>query len=222
MIGTAPTAKRACVILVADGNMAATFRGYLSRDQWYRSMGCAQFEFDPALGGDLLIAERRDPGVFTEAHALLDPYRNTHEHAIIALDCEWSGAPPKTEIVKRITANMVAKGWVADDVRVIAIDPELENWLWQDNPNVATALGYKAELPLRELLAKNHRWPQGQAKPTRPKEAVEWVLRQTSTPRSSARYESLATRVAIKHCTDEAFQELRAALQAWFKTEDEA
>lgn len=216
MIEGKSTEKRACVILVADSNMAAIFRGYLTRDRWHRSMGCAHFDFDHALGGDLLVAERRDPGVFAEAHALLDSYVDTHQHAIIALDCEWSGAPPKAEIVERITANMLAKGWAVENIRVIAIDPELESWLWQDNPNVAAALGYQAEPPLRELLAQNQRWPAGQAKPFRPKETAEWVLRLTKTPRSSARYEQLASRVSIKHCTDEAFQELRVALQAWF------
>jgi len=216
MTGGNPKAKRACAILVADNNMAAAFRGYLTRDQWHRSLGCARFEFDPALGGDLLVAERRDPGVFTEAHALLDSYRDTHRHAIIALDCEWCGAPPKAEIVERIMANMVAKGWAAGDVQVIAIEPELENWIWQDNPNVAAALRYKSEPPLRQLLEQNQHWPAGQAKPTRPKETTEWVLRQTRTPRSSALYEALASRVSIKNCTDEAFQELRTALQTWF------
>ena len=38
--------KRPFVILVADSNMAAVFRGYFGRDQWHRSLGCASFEFD--------------------------------------------------------------------------------------------------------------------------------------------------------------------------------
>jgi len=216
MTGRKHAAKNACVMLVADINMAATFRGYFTRDGWHLSLGCARFEFDPSLGGDLLVAERRDPGVFTEAHTLLDTYRDTHHHALIVLDCEWDGAPPKAEIVRRITANMISKGWEEANIRVIAIDPELENWIWQDNVNVSTALRYTGELSLRNLLAQNQRWPLGHAKPTRPKEAVEWVLRQTKTPRSSAVYEKLASRVSVANCADEAFNELRDSLRAWF------
>ena len=38
--------KRPCVILVADSNMAAAFRGYFQRDGWHFSLGCAPFEID--------------------------------------------------------------------------------------------------------------------------------------------------------------------------------
>jgi hypothetical protein len=212
--------KRPCVILVADSNMAATFRGYFTRDQWHRSLECAAFEFNPDIGKDLLVDEGgNDPGVFTRAHELLRPYLATHQRALVALDCEWEGSPGKQAIVTQITDNLLAAGWKANAVKVIAIDPELENWLWQDNPHVAAALRYRDTLTLRALLEQKGLWPAGQAKPPRPKEAAEWVLRQTRRPRSSAIYEELASRISIRGCTDAAFQELHATLQAWFPAE---
>lgn len=211
--------KRPCVILVADSNMAAAFRGYLTRELWNRSIGCNPFEFNPDTGGDLLVDEGgNDPGVFTRAHELLRPYLNSHERALIALDCEWEGSPGKDAIVQHITANLVTNGWHEDSVKVIAIEPELENWLWQDNPHVAKVLRYQAEPSLRQLLEQKGFWPAGQPKPSRPKETAEWVLRITRRPRSSAIYEELAGCVSIKGCTDTAFHELRETLINWFPT----
>lgn len=215
--------KRPCVILVADRNMASAFRGYLTRDQWHRSLGCAPFAFNPEMGGDLLIDEAgNDPGVYARAHELLRFYQNTHERALVALDCEWDGSPGKQAIIDDVTRRLIGSGWTTETVKVIAIEPELENWLWQDNPLVAEALRYRSEPKLRELLAQKGLWPDGTAKPPRPKEAVEWVLRQTRCPRSSAIYEELAGRISIKGCTDAAFLELHATMKFWFPIEDAA
>ncbi|MEI1147020.1 hypothetical protein VUS21_31765 [Pseudomonas aeruginosa] len=146
--------KRPCVILVADSNMAATFRGYFKRDGWHLSLGCTPFEMNTDVGADLLVDEGgNDPGVYTKGHELLRPYQSSHHRALVVLDCEWEGAPDKAAIVEHITARLVASGWAEDAVKVIAIEPELENWLWQDKPQVADALRYKGDKPLRQYLA---------------------------------------------------------------------
>lgn len=214
------TNKRHCVILVADSNMAATFRGYFKRDGWHLSLGCAHFEINTDVGADLLVDEGgNDPGVYTKGHELLRPYQNSHHRALVVLDCEWEGSPGKEAILAHITTNLVASGWDADAVKVIAIEPELENWLWQDKPQVADVLRYKGDKSLRQLLVDNDLWPADMAKPPRPKETAEWVLKQTRQPRSSAIYQKLAEHISIKGCTDTAFIELRAALLQWFPHE---
>lgn len=212
--------KRDCVILVADSNMAAAFRGYFGRNQWHQSIGCALFDFNPDIGGDLIVDEGgNDPGVYTKGHELLRPFQETHKRAVVVLDCEWGGSPGKTHIVQHITANLESSGWAKNAVRVIAIDPELENWFWQDNPHVAAALRYKGQPALRQWLEQSGLWPQGLAKPPRPKEAVEWALRQTKQPRSSAIYQRLASCIGIHGCTDNAFTELHSTLKSWFPVE---
>ncbi len=213
-------AKRPCVILVADSNMAATFRGYFNRDRWHLSLGCAPFDINTEVGGDLIVDEGgNDPGVYTKGHELLRPYQRSHQRALVVLDCEWGGSPGKADIVEHITARLIMSGWSVDAVKVIAIHPELENWLWQDKPQVAAALRYKGHKPLRQYLADHGWWPIGAAKPPRPKEAAEWVLKQTRQPRSSAIYQKLAEQISIKGCTDDAFAEMHAVLQAWFPVE---
>jgi hypothetical protein len=209
--------KRPCVILVADSNMAATFRGYFKRERWHLSLGCAPFEINTDVGADLLVDEGgNDPGVYTKGHELLRPFQNSHQRALVVLDCEWEGSPGKDAIVADITAKLVASGWAEDAVKVIAIEPELENWLWQDKPQVAEVLRYKGDKSLRQHLADSGWWPADSTKPPRPKEAVEWILRQTRQPRSSAIYQRLAESISIKGCSDPAFLQLPMALRAWF------
>lgn len=209
--------KRPCVILVADSNMAAAFRGYFGRELWHRSLGCAPFDFNPEIGADLIVDEGgNDPGVYTKGHELLRPYQRSHARALVVLDCEWDGSPGKAVIEAAITQRLIESGWTEDAVKVIAIDPELENWLWQDKPQVAEVLRYRGQPPLRQLLADNGLWPQGDPKPPRPKETAEWVLKQTRQPRSSAIYQKLAVGISIKGCSDAAFEDLHVALQTWF------
>jgi hypothetical protein len=213
MIGMSGMKTKQLVILVVDENMAAMFRGYFSRPQWHLSLGCADFKFDP---GDILVEPGNDPGVYTRAHDFLRPYLSTHQHALVALDCEWEGAPRRMDIIAHISHNLMQNGWPNEAARVIAIEPELENWLWQDNPIVSEVLRYRQQPNLRNLLEQQGIWPKGLVKPPRPKEAAEWVLKQTRQPRSSAIYAALAGRISIKNCTDPAFLDVQAALQAWF------
>ena len=212
-------AKRPCVIFVADSNMASTFRGYFARDQWHLRLGCSWFDFNSSIGGDLLVDDRNDPGVYTRCHEILRSYQGSHHRVLVVLDCEWGGSPGQAKIVEHVTANLENSGWSEESVKVIAIEPELENWLWQDNPHVAEALRYKGQPTLRQWLAQAGLWPEGAAKPPRPKEAAEWVLKQTRHPRSSSIYEQLAARVSIHGCTDAAFLELHQTLKAWFPAE---
>jgi hypothetical protein len=93
----------------------------------------------------------------------------------------------------------------------------LENWVWQDSPHVCSALSFDDQFSvLRAKLENQGFWQPNEAKPDRPKEAVEWVLRQSRKGRSSAIYQQLAMRVTARGCTDQAFQTLRNALLRWF------
>lgn len=213
--------KRPCVILVADNMMVGAIKGFFSNPQWHRRLGCAEFEFDPSI--DLICDSLgNDQGVYTRAHELLRPYLTSHDKAIVILDCDWNGKYRKkrAEITAHITGNLELNGWDQNRSRVIAIDPELENWLWQgDNPHVANALGYKGDGSLRELLKNKGFWPEESAKPTDPKSAALWLQRQTKQPLSSSVYEKLCARVGLAGCIDPAFTDLKAALLGWFPVE---
>jgi hypothetical protein len=214
-------AKRPCVILVADNMMVGAIKGFFSNPHWHTKIGCQKFEFDSSL--DLICDSLgNDQGIYTRAHELLRHYLASHEKAVVILDCEWNGEYRKQRdaITSHIAGNLNVNGWGQDRHRVIAIDPELENWLWQgDNPNVANALGYKGNGSLRQLLRDNGFWPEGAVKPPTPKKAALWLQRQTRHPLSSSVYERLCAKVGLAGCIDPAFSELRNALLVWFPVE---
>lgn len=166
---------RDCFFLLADKNMQATFEGFLTRPAFFRSLACGEFAFEPRL--DLSVAAGdNDPGLYTRGHELLRPYQASHRHAVVALDADWDGSPGGEAISEHLTARIKATGWEADRFVVIVIDPELENWIWQQNDHVARGLGFSDS---DELLADpdlRAAWPHEQAKPSSPKEILESLL----------------------------------------------
>ena len=207
---------RDCLFLLADSNMQGTLAGFLSRDLFHRSLGCGSFMFDPAE--DLVVAAGdNDPGLYVRGHELLRPFQRTHQHALVVIDAAWDGSPGAETIRADMTANVRGTGWPEGSFRVVVIDPELEVWVWQQNQHVARALGFASE----QSMMANHRvaaaWPAGQNKPSQPKETLEAVLRQQRIPRSSSIYRQITERISVRGCHDLAFQQLREALQTWFR-----
>lgn len=210
---------RDCIFLLADKNMEAAFTGFLTRDGFDLSLGTRRFAFDQTQ--DIIVESGSDPGVFQRAHELLRLYLHTHRFAVIVLDHAWDGSPDVEVIEQTMKGNMLSSGWHADRVVVIVIDPELETWLWQDSPHVATALRFTQHLSLRQWLESQGLWDTTAAKPSDPKRAVEVTLRVSRTPRSSAIYRQITHRISVQACSDPAFIKLRATLRQWFPVEDQ-
>ena len=114
--------------------------------------------------------------------------------------------------------KLVEKGWSAEDVEIIVIEPELEVWLWQDAPYMAKILRFdhKPHPSLRQWLEKRGHWHSSDSKPARPKEAFEAVQRASRTPISGATCSEIAQQISTGKCTDPAFCLLRETLQRWF------
>lgn len=207
---------RDCLFLVADKNMEGMLKGFFSRSSFHHALACGRFDFDTRQ--DLLVAHgQNDPGLFTRANEFLQPYASTHRHAIVIVDAEWDGSPGGHAISQRLNEHLINAGWSDDRGCAVVIDPELENWVWQDSPHVCSALGFDdSYATLRSTLEAQGFWQASRAKPDRPKEAVEWVLRQAKKGRSSAIYQQLAARVTAQGCSDQAFHTLRNALLRWF------
>ena len=132
---------RDCLFLVADKNMEGMLKGFFSRDAFHQSLGCGSFDFDPRQ--DLVVAHGlNDPGLYTRANELLQPFSRTHQHAVVIVDAEWDGSPGEDAISKRLDEHLTSAGWLADCGCAVVIAPELENWIWQDSPHVCSALGF--------------------------------------------------------------------------------
>jgi hypothetical protein len=163
---------------------------------------------------------RRDPGCYQEAPDVLRPFVTLAQRALVVFDREGSGQEERDAraIAADLRARLARSGW-DQRAAVIVIDPELEAWVWSDSPHVKATLGWTdRRLSPRQWLAARGEWPAERAKPPRPKECLEAVLRKTTRRFSSAIFAELAGRVSLEHCVDPAFRELGETLREWFAT----
>jgi hypothetical protein len=197
------------VCLLADKSIEAAIDGILRRPD---ALGIRDIDFET------VVHPRRDPGCFHEARELLAGYATRAHHALVVLDREWKGAPASTGAeLERLLEESLRLVGPAEWVRAVAIDPELEVWVFSDSPHVATALGWPTSVAdLRADLEREGLWVAGRPKPRDPKAAVDWVLRRTKRPRSSSVYRELASSVGVGRCDDRSFTRLARLLRDWF------
>ena len=136
----------------------------------------------------------------------------------MVLDRAWDGVPaPTGEELERLLGEALDRDLGAGWAHPIVIDPELEVWVFADSTHVDGALGWADQKPdLRSALRERQLWPDGVAKPSDPKAAVEWALRRVGKPRSSSIYREIAQRVTFTRCQDRAFLRLKQLLGQWF------
>ena len=201
------------ILLVADRNMKAALSGVLNRPE---ALGIRQVVFE------VLVHPQKDPGVLHDAHNVLRAVAGKFAHALAVFDREGCGreAEGRKTLEASVEQRLATNGW-ADRAKAVVIDPELESWVWSDSPEVDNALGWAGHVPaLRPWLTEKGLLQQSEAKPGRPKEAMEAALRLVRRPRSSAIYRELAERVSLRRCTDSAFRKLITTLQTWFPRHD--
>jgi hypothetical protein len=199
-------------VVVSDKNMQATFAGLLTRHQ---SLGIQPLELDPQSP---LVHPRHDPGCWKDGPELLAIEHQYYRHGLLALD--WEGCNSKRsaddtrcELQERLE-RLTAPGWGS----VVVLQPELEIWVFAGSTEVDRALGWQPGTLTPWLEQQGHLQP-GQAKPARPKEAVEHALVEKRQPRSSSVYRQLSQSVGFNRCTDQAFADLKTTLQQWFPLE---
>jgi nucleotide-binding universal stress UspA family protein len=196
------------IALVADTNIEFALRGLLSRPP---ALGIRRVDFR------VFVHPEHDPGCLRKAAPFLRPQAARFRRALVVFDRDGCGKEhqPRTELEAEVERGLAGAGW-DDRAAVVVIDPELENWVWSDSPEVDRVLGWaELRMPVRDWTrSQGFTWSQG--KPARPKEALQAALRHARKPRSSALFEALAQRVGLERCHDPAFGKLRACLQRWF------
>jgi len=202
--------KKDLIVLVADQDMYSTVDELLQRT---KSFGIKEIKYD------IYVHPERDPGCLLRGYVFLRQYVKQYVHGLIMLDLEGCGKEEKKsreKIEKEIEKNLSRSGW-AERAAAVVIDPELEIWVWSDSPHVETILGWKDRQPeLKNWLIEKGLLIDGEAKPLKPREAVEKALSVAKIPRSSSLYLQLAQKVSFKNCMDEAFLKLKTKLQEWF------
>jgi hypothetical protein len=201
------------VVLTADKNMKFAIEGLLNRPQ--------ALAVRP-ISAVFYIHPESDPGCLLHADDFLRPFIKRFAHAIVMFDLEGCGKEKRTrhELEQQVVSALSRSGW-EDRAAATVIDPELENWVFSDSPEVDRVLGWRGNDPsLRTWLENQDYLAAGQIKPARPKEAMEAALRHVRMPRSSSIYGHLAQNVGFGRCTDNAFQKLKALLRTWFPVPD--
>ena len=197
------------IVLVADVQQEKTLETLLSVRS--KSLGIRPVTFD------IFRHPHKDSGVFHSAADFLAAYQPPeYECALVLLDHDWTGAPPATtELQQLLKQRLLTRGWQDTNCQVIVAAPELEAWVWSISPVVAEVL--RTSWDDIHVLARRHNyWTAGNAKPDKPKELLEAILKQQKRPRSSAIYQELARRVSLAGCQDAAFQLLCTTLREWF------
>jgi hypothetical protein len=196
------------VLLSADVDIEASLDAILQRHQ---SLGIRPVEVE------LLRHPGHDPGVFTSAQDVLRPYAESSTHALAVLDCAWDGNPCDSALdVEEHVRAALAPDW-GDRAAAIAIDPEVEMWVWSTSPHVARSLQWHGDTTsLRSWLEGRNLWAPGDPKPSDPKEAFEEACREARSPATSAMFRQILSEVSLVSCVDPAFLRLKAQLVAWF------
>jgi len=141
-----------------------------------------------------------------------------YSYAIVIFDHDGCGREGQSsqEIETEVERLLAIHGWENRAI-ALALDPELEIWVWSDSPYVSEALGWKGgQAKLVEWLIERKYVEKVSSKPKMPKEAMEELLRKSKKPRSSSIYMQLAQRVSFQKCIDPAFIKLKTTLQNWF------
>jgi len=197
------------IILTPDRDTKAAIEGLLSRPQ---AIGIRSLEVD------IFTHSQHDSGCYGNGTAFLSAFTEMYRYAILIFDYEGCGAENKSvgEIERELENELNTSGWNGR-ADVVIICPELENWVWSDSPHVDRELGWSDEtVPMREWLISKGFLDTKNAKPTRPKEAMEAVLYKSRKPRSSSIYKSLAGKVSFQRCTDSSFNKFLNVLKTWF------
>jgi len=204
-----PAARKALIVLTADDNAESALLGLFSRCE---AMGISQ------VSPDIFVHPHRDPGCCLEAVDFLRNFAGSYEHALVMFDHQGCGREnqPPSALEQHLEQRLSRSGW-EDRAEAIVIEPELDVWVWSDSPHVDAALGWRETQPkLRAWLQQAGYLRGGEAKPGRPKEALEKALRMARQPRSSMLYRRLAEKVSFRRCQDPAFVKLKNVLRRWF------
>jgi hypothetical protein len=174
---------------------------------------------------DIRKHPNRDNGIRTDAHNFLRTFSTQYSHVLVVFDYEGSGENEMSapDLANDIKNKIVANGWAVDNVEVICINPELENWVWVKSQKIAEVIDWQKTEDIYDWLAANgfERNADNYDKPTPPKEAFDALLEQTEVPHSAALFKELAEKASYKNCIEPSFIEMIDTLKLWFAEPEE-
>jgi hypothetical protein len=194
-------------VLAADKNVEYAIKGGLTRPQ---ALGTRPFTFDTK------VHVGRDGGARSSGVDMLALERDKYYATVLIFDFEGCGTDKNSalELEMELDQNLLAK--VGPRSKAIVINPEADIWMWGGDNILAEILKWRGPGGIREWLGQRGFAFDDNGKPVRPKEAMDKVAAECRTPRSSALYQRIATRLSLQNCIDPAFIRLRDKLVQWF------
>ena len=171
--------QRDLVVLFADKQMEFSVRGLLERR---RALRIRPISFE------IFVHPAKDPGCRGKSHDFLRPFHRQYRYALVMFDREGCGNESQTreELEAEIEQRLSQSGW-ENRAASIVLDPELEIWVWSDSSEVDRALDWTGRQPnLSSWLQSEGFVTEKEAKPVRPKEAMQQALKISRRPRSIA------------------------------------
>ena len=200
--------RKDLIVLAADLDIENTINGLLSRPSKLKVR-------PPSF--DIRRHPGRDPGCRKHAAELLRPLLGKYRHALVIFDREGcSSSRPREEIQDEVEKQLAQNGW-ENRGKVIAVDPEIEAWVWSDSPRMLQVMGWKETYPkLRRFLNTKGLWPRQELKPPDPKRAMRETMRAARVKQSPPVFFRLAEEARVHGCQDPAFKEFLRTLREWF------
>jgi len=208
---------RRIAVLVADKDAETTIRTLLTK----RHHALELPKLHEGVNFKIVNHPQSDPGVFSNGKELVAPLNSSFSHLLVILDQEWDGTPGSAQIIKDQLTKKLQADW---DCRCLVVvpEPEIDSWLWvKGNPHVARSLGMGWDEILK-IAQKKDWWHPDQAKPFRPKELLDHIIRIAKNRKhhTSGIFLQIAEKVSLNNCSDKSFNEMKAWLQAIFAATD--
>lgn len=193
------------LMLLPDKDIELLMAGLLGRNGFITSI-----TYDP------VIHEDRDHGCRKKFEDWVRGRNTAYRKLLVVFDRHGSGDNRDRQSIEGEMENRIRTlGWHEDDVRVVCIEPESEQWLWVNENQIKEALG-RQEAEIYPFLQRNGWKAVEQEKPFPPKEAWRTLLKACQTKPSPNHFKHIGANGSIQRCTDPAFVKLRSCLSNWF------
>ncbi|MFP4465957.1 MAG: methylation-associated defense system protein MAD4 [Candidatus Goldiibacteriota bacterium] len=198
------------LIVCADKDAELLFKGLLPRMKTIEGYENIEYE--------IIAHPYHDSGIAHNVSEFVRPFITTHKFLLVVFDYEGCGMENEDEnsVELLIKGKLTENGW-RDRNAVVVIKPELEEWIWVNEVHLRAICDYQELSSIYQLLNENGFCMRNEEKPQRPKEAFEYILRYTETPRSSNLFANVASRASYQRCKDVSFKKFLDYMNKWFK-----
>ena len=196
-------------LLVADYHIESLLTGLLNRSGFIRK-----------VAHDFKQHPQNDNGCRHHYEKWVRGLHQEYRKLIVLFDHHGCGdeANDRETIEQEMEYRICRLGWRQEDVCVLCVKPEIEQWAWVNETDIKEVLGIQQMDVYGYLEGIGWKSPDT-VKPAQPKEAWQAVLAQCKTRKAGRYLAHISSRASINRCIDPAFVKLRNCLGNWFGEE---